>query len=52
MLVDKAFNILINLKNGKCQRGLISRVYNSFDKVTLITNKRTGISSENKQLSK
>ena len=46
MLVDKAFNILINSKNGKCQRGLISRVYNSFDKVTLITNKRTGISSE------
>ena len=35
-LKDKAFNIAINLKYDKYQRGLTSMVYNFFDKKTLV----------------
>ena len=35
-LKDKAFNIAINLKYDKYQRGLTSMVYNFFDKETLV----------------
>ena len=35
-LKDKAFNIAINLKYDKYQRGLTFMVYNFFDKKTLV----------------
>ena len=50
VLHDKAINIAKNATYDGYQRGLDSIVYKSFDKKTFITNKGTGINSENKEL--
>ena len=50
VLHDKAINIAKNATYDGYQRGLDSIVYISFDKKTFITNKGTGINSENKEL--
>ena len=54
ILLDKAFNIVKNLKNDANQSGLASIVYNFFDKKTFNTNKGVGIYfgvvSENEEL--